>query len=646
MAKKPTYEELEQMVKEFSDRKQVQEELQSQKNIFESIMGAMTSGLTIRDLDYKLTYQNDVVRDLFGNCIGEKCYRAFEGNDEICDDCPVELALKDGKSHISVRKVEMPSGEIAFLENIANPIRDANGKIISCLEINTNITEQKQSEAGLRKSEEKYHTSHQHLTALMENTDDYILISDRKGLPVMFNSTYSRIMREALGVDIKPGLQPHKLLPDKDAVAWWDNLHRRVLSGEKFREEYRHEFNKGDVRHFEISYHPIIENGEVTGFSELTRDISERKLAEEALRESEEKYRSMMEAMIDPACICSPDFRITYMNPAMEKRIGFNAVGECCYEVINSSNEKCPWCELELVQKGQSVEHEIISPFDNRAFLVSQSPIFHGDGNISIMAIYKDITKNKYLQDQLIHSERMAATGQLAASIAHEINSPLQAVTVLLSTMKEQYNDNNELIENIDLLKGAYTSIRDTVKNLLDLNRPGKEQKQQTNPNNIIKKTVDLIQARLKQNKIKINLDLSSEIPAIHASPQQLNHLFLNLINNSIEALTGASHPKDGRMNRTSDNRRIDIKTKLRNKNIIIEISDNGPGISEKDLLYIFDPFYTTKKEMGLGVGLSICHDIIKDHHGNIVTENSPNEGAVLTITIPFEQSQGNQEKT
>ena len=151
MVKKPTYEELEQQVKEFSDLKQVQEKLQSQQNMFESIIGAMVSGMTIRDLDYNITYQNDVVIDLFGNRRGEKCYRVFEGNDKICDDCPVELAFKDGESHVSVRKVEMPTGEIAFWQNIANPIKDANGKIISCLEINTNITERMQMEERLGK---------------------------------------------------------------------------------------------------------------------------------------------------------------------------------------------------------------------------------------------------------------------------------------------------------------------------------------------------------------------------------------------------------------------------------------------------------------------------------------------------------------
>ena len=239
------------------------------------------------------------------------------------------------------------------------------------------------------------------------------------------------------------------------------------------------------------------------------------------------------------------------------------------------------------------------------------------------------------IHDQNIRSERLAATGQLAASIAHEINSPLQAVTVMLGMLKNKYMGDKKLIENLNLLTGAFCSIRDTVKNLLDLNRPGKERLQRINVNSIIKKTVALVESQLKKNKVEINLDLSGRVPDILASPQQLNHIFLNLINNAIEAISGESKPKDGWINRTSSDRGINIKTNLRKGNVVIKVSDTGPGISKKDLNHIFDPFYTRKKKMGMGVGLSICHGFIEDYGGTIIAENSPDGGAVFTITLP-----------
>ena len=117
-------------------------------------------------------------------------------------------------------------------------------------------------------------------------------------------------------------------------------------------------------------------------------------------------------------------------------------------------------------------------------------------------------THLKLLQTQLIRSERLAATGQLAASIAHEINSPLQAITVMLSALTQKSKDDERLNADINLLKGAFDSIRDTVKSLLDLNRPGSEQKTPTNINMIIENTVKLLKSHMKRNNIKVNLDI------------------------------------------------------------------------------------------------------------------------------------------
>lgn len=370
---------------------------------------------------------------------------------------------------------------------------------------------------------------------------------------------------------------------------------------------------------------------------QLTTEIKKHKQTEAALRESEEKYRSMMEAMKEPVHICSQDFRITYINPVGIERIGFDPTGEYCYKALHGRSEKCPWCVLEKVLQGEYVDdYEFVSPLDDHVYLVSNAPIFHADGNISKMTVYKDITRDKSLQDQVIRSERLAATGQLAASIAHEINSPLQAVTILLDTLQNKYKD-NDLREKFELLKGVYNNIRDIVKNLLDLNRPGKERKQDTNVNDIIQKTLALLRSYLIRSKVNVNSDLSSKIPNILASPQQLNHVFLNLINNAIEAMVSGSGPNKGN--------EIDIKSTLRDENIIIKVSDNGPGLSDKDFHHIFDPFYTTKKQMGLGVGLSICHDIITDHGGNILAENAPEGGAVFTISLPLTSPLDNEEK-
>ena len=238
--------------------------------------------------------------------------------------------------------------------------------------------------------------------------------------------------------------------------------------------------------------------------------------------------------------------------------------------------------------------------------------------------------------EQLIRSERLAATGQLAASIAHEINSPLQAISVLLGSMGKQYREDAHLIENIDILKQAIGNIRDTVRSLLDLNRPGMELKQPGNINEVIRQTLTLARNLLKRNRINVLLDLSSEIPNINLSPQQMYQMFLNLINNAIEGMIGQIEPLSGVPREESPNKEIRISSKIESDQICIRISDTGPGIPEKDLQFLFDPFFTSKKKMGLGVGLSICYGIVEDHNGTITAENDPESGAVFTIRLPL----------
>ena len=161
--------------RDITERKKAEEEVLIERNKLKAMLGAMECGVTIRDLDYTLIYQNDYVTNFFGKHIGEKCYRVFEGIDKICDGCPVELAIKEGKTHTSERRVLLPSGEVSFWENTASPIRDADGNIISCLEIVRNITERKQAEEELNEYREKMARAEQlasvgALSAIMSHT--------------------------------------------------------------------------------------------------------------------------------------------------------------------------------------------------------------------------------------------------------------------------------------------------------------------------------------------------------------------------------------------------------------------------------------------------------------------------------------------
>jgi signal transduction histidine kinase len=144
-----------------------------------------------------------------------------------------------------------------------------------------------------------------------------------------------------------------------------------------------------------------------------------------------------------------------------------------------------------------------------------------------------------------------------------------------------------------------------------------------------------LVRSYLKKHGIIIHLNLSAKEQRIDGSPQQLGQVLMNLLNNAVESIThdpnfesklGQSQPFTGE---------VIIDTYNRNNEVVIQVKDSGPGIAEKDLDHVFDPFFTSRKTMGMGVGLSICSGIIEDHKGVIHAENDPEGGAVFRITLP-----------
>ncbi len=252
----------------------------------------------------------------------------------------------------------------------------------------------------------------------------------------------------------------------------------------------------------------------------------------------------------------------------------------------------------------------------------------------------QEIEDRKLLQRQLLRSERLASTGQLAASVAHEINSPLQAITALLSTLIAEYQTDSKLLGRFKIFKSAVSNIRNAVQQLLDLNRPSKETKQLVDINTIIENTVSLVKSQLKNARIKLIRDLDPNLPAIIASPQQLAQCLLNLINNANESICGVSDTNKSRRAKIRSDAfaaagKITIRTLLNQGHIIITVADNGPGIATEAISYLFDPFYTNKKCMGVGIGLSVSFGIIEEHHGTIEAENLLQGGAVFTIKLP-----------
>ncbi|MGB9512183.1 MAG: ATP-binding protein [Candidatus Acidiferrum sp.] len=227
-------------------------------------------------------------------------------------------------------------------------------------------------------------------------------------------------------------------------------------------------------------------------------------------------------------------------------------------------------------------------------------------------------------QEQLVHSEKLAAVGQLISGVAHELNNPLTAIlgySQLLSASGEV--GPQALGYSEKLYKQALRTHR-IVQNLLSFARQHKPERAAVKLNSILEDTLALRDYDLRMSQIRVQLDLASDSPEVLADPYQLQQVFLNLINNAIDAILEAG-PEGS----------LRVRTGVEGGQVFIEFIDSGSGV--KDPSRVFDPFYTTKPVgKGTGLGLSICYGIITEHGGTIRVRNAPERGAIFRIELPL----------
>jgi PAS domain S-box-containing protein len=300
------------IARDATERRLAEETVQLERNKLQSVINAMADGLTIQDEKHNILFQNKPTKlSSGGDHVGEKCYRIYENRDTVCDGCPVQLAFKDGKTHTSERKRYLPSGEISFWEVTANPIRDVDGKVVSCLEIGRDITERTKQEQALADEVTRRRI-------LVDQSRDGIVVLDTNGRVYDANQRFA----ETLGYSVEEALQ----------LAVWDweyqYPHDQVLemirtvdeTGDHF--ETRHRRKDGSICDVEISTNGAIFAGQKLIFC-VCRDITERKKAEKELQESQRFNASLLENAPHATVVINPDTSIKYVNPAWERLNGW-----------------------------------------------------------------------------------------------------------------------------------------------------------------------------------------------------------------------------------------------------------------------------------------------------------------------------------
>jgi len=335
----------------------------------------------------------------------------------------------------------------------------------------------------------------------------------------------------------------------------------------------------------------------------------------------QQRLRSIIDSNADAMVVVDGSGVIRFVNPAAEGLLGRSA------EELVSRPFGFP------VQVDDAVELDICRPDGGAAVAEMRTVEIEWGGGTAYLASLRDITERKQdeekrlmLEQQLQLAGRLAAVGELAAGIAHELNNPLAAIQMYAQMLAGRDDLQGAVKEDVGIILREAQRAAKTTDNLLSFARAYTPEKHAVSINEVIVSVLELHAYRMRVNNIEIGIELDTDLPTTLADFHQMQQVFANIITNAEQVMTEAHHGG-----------RFVIRTRKEGGRIQATFTDNGPGISGENAQRIFDPFFTTKEAgKGTGLGLTICRGIVEDHNGSISVESKPGEGATFLVEIPI----------
>ncbi|MBL7209393.1 MAG: PAS domain S-box protein [Dehalococcoidia bacterium] len=515
----------------------------------------------------------------------------------------------------------------------ASMIRDSDGKAMHSVSLQKDITERKQAEEALRESEGRYRT-------IFETSGTAMLIAEEDRTISMINAEFEKLC--GYSKDEVEGKKSWVEFIVKADLERMKEYHRLQMIDPKAAPPY-YEFQSidkhGNVKDIFINLALLPGTKKTVG---SLADITERKHAEEALRQSEERYRAILESVEDGYFEVDIAGSFTFFNEALWRILGYPAeelmgmnsrtysVGEDAKRVYEAFNE--------VYRTGKPVQGfswQILRKDGSKRFLeTSASLVRDPEGNpIGFRGVSRDVTGRKEAEEERRQLEqkahlasRLASVGEMASGIAHEINNPLTGVIGYAQLLTGREDVPTDIKKDLATINDGAQRVADIVKRLLAFARQQKLERDYVSINDIIRTTLALRTYELKTGNIELTTYLAPDLPATIADGGQLQQVFLNLIINA-ETEMKLGHGKGTLL----------VKTETVDNTIRISFQDDGPGIRKENLDRIFEPFFTTREVgKGTGLGLSICYGIISEHGGSIHTESKLREGATFIVELPI----------
>ncbi|KUK37074.1 MAG: Signal transduction histidine-protein kinase AtoS [Thermacetogenium phaeum] len=347
--------------------------------------------------------------------------------------------------------------------------------------------------------------------------------------------------------------------------------------------------------------------------------------------QAKKEWEATFKAVRDLIIVVDHDLKILRVNPATlqfyqvpEKKL----VGQkCCQLFCSSVKGNCDQCIVrDALKTGETVSTQ--RQFDDGRIMEFYAFPAFSEHVPAVVITGRDITEKMKMQTQLLQTARLAALGEMAAGVAHELNTPLAVIlgnSQLLLRESKCEEKQMRLLKNI---KNCAHRCKNIVQGLLAFSRQEQYAFEPLSLNDVVRGALDLVSYHIETSNIELVVNLSRELPLIEGNGQQLEQVVVNLLLNAKEAIEAAK----------GECRRIEVVTGYDSETdrVFVRVSDTGCGIPPEKLLHIFDPFFTDKGNYrGTGLGLSVSHGIVQSHGGMIEVESEPGKGSVFTVKIP-----------
>jgi len=372
-------------------------------------------------------------------------------------------------------------------------------------------------------------------------------------------------------------------------------------------------------------------SGNIIRYQGTLVDITEKRKMEQQLAQQEEFRGRLLESFPDLILVVDLEERYTFVSSRARDLLGYepqDMLGKKISELENHSPELA------------SLYHELVS--GKELFASAEYGARHRDGSwrtmraagsrlvdaeaktSGVIISVRDITVERKLEQQVVQSERLAAMGAMIGGVAHELNNPLTAI-MGVSELLQDTETNEASRKQLSMLQQQARRAAEIVQNLTYFSRPPAPGKSRINLVEVVERTLNLHAYSLRKNNIAVDFLKEAGVPYALGDPHQLMQVFLNLIVNAEQAIR-----------EVRDKGTLRIRLGRGDNSVWVSFHDDGPGIAKENLASIFDPFYTTKRPgRGTGLGLSICKSVMKEHNGSVEAANSPEGGAVFTVTLP-----------